>query len=56
MPLSKETRYLLEVALTGYLKTHEEATSSEIYEHFKQRGFLVINVFQKYKDLLSREN
>jgi hypothetical protein len=42
MPLSKETRYLLEVALIGYLKTNREATSSEIYEHYKQRGFLAI--------------
>lgn len=42
MPLSKETRHLLEVALIGYLRTHKEAYSSEIYEHFKQRGFLAI--------------
>lgn len=42
MPLSKETRYLFETALIDYLRTHGEATSSQIYEHYKQRGFLAI--------------
>jgi hypothetical protein len=42
MPLSKETRYLLEMALISYLRTQKEATSSEIYAHFKHRGFLAL--------------
>ena len=65
MPLTKETRYLLEVALINYLRTRGEATSSEIYEHLKLRGFLAIKgikqvsmlcrSFEKKGVLLSRK-
>ena len=42
MPLTKETKHLLELAIIGYLRTTGEATSKEIYNHLKLRGFLAI--------------
>ena len=43
MPLSKENRYLLEVAIMTYLKIDvKEATSKDIYHYLKWRGFLAL--------------
>jgi hypothetical protein len=32
----------MELALIGYLHTYKKATSEEIYEHLKKRGFLAV--------------
>lgn len=42
MPLTKENRHLLEVAIISYLRTSGEATSKDIYGHLKRRGFLAV--------------
>ena len=42
MPLSKENRKLLEVAIISYLRRVGEATSKDIYYELKQRGFLAV--------------
>lgn len=65
MPLTKENRHLLEVAIMSYLKTTGETTSKDIYEHLKSRGFLALRGtkqvamiclgFQKKGALLSRD-
>ena len=43
MPLSKENRHLLEVAIITYLKFEvDEATSKDIYHELKSSGFLAV--------------
>lgn len=42
MPLSKENRKLLEVAIITYLRRTGEATSKDIYCQLKRRGFLAV--------------
>ena len=42
MPLSKENRVLLEVAIISYLTRIGQATSKDIYAHLKWRGFLAL--------------
>ena len=43
MPLSKENRHLLEVAIIGYLRFGVgEATSRDIYHELKSNGFLAV--------------
>ena len=42
MPLSRENRLLLEIAIISYLKMIEEASSKDIYYQLKKRGFLAL--------------
>ncbi len=42
MPLTKENRLLLEIAIISYLRRTGEATSKDIYHQLKQRGFLAV--------------
>ena len=42
MPLSRENRKLLEVAIISYLRRCGEGTSRDIYYQLKKRGFLAV--------------
>ena len=42
MPLSRENRYLLEVAIITHLRIAKEATSLQLYMHLKERGILAV--------------
>jgi len=43
MPLTKENRHLLELSIFSFLKLDiDEATSKDIYNYLKSRGFLAL--------------
>lgn len=42
MPLTRENRELLEPAIINYLRLYGEATSKDIYNDLKLRGFLAL--------------
>ena len=42
MPLTRENRHLLEIAILSFLRSVKDATSKELYDQLKARGILAI--------------